>query len=230
MQQQVQQNSNPAGMYGGYGEITELDPTGHWVRKWDLPVECGGLDIDPVTHVIYFANSRAPEFFSLRVDDGESQPRSEGFIKGAQVLGPLVVDSTNRTIYTADPISGSIFSYQLDSHESRILSDSLGAPQALSLSSDGSHLYVADATKHTVWTLLVSQQQGKAVAFSTQYLNQPTGLAPGAIGHLWVADSEMHDVIDLGPSVLSNASKPKKKYKSTDRKRSPGPSNYAHSH
>src|SRR5207248_1931149 len=86
MQQQVQQNSNPAGKYGGYGEITEFDPTGHWVRKWDLPVECGGLDIDPVTHVIYFANSRAPEFFSLRVDDAESQPHSEGFIKGAHAL------------------------------------------------------------------------------------------------------------------------------------------------
>lgn len=208
--QMQQQQSNAPGTYG-YGQITELDSTGHWVRKWDLPVECGGLDIDPTTHVIYFANSRAPEFFSLRVDDPKSQPHTEGFIKGAHVLGPLVIDPARHVLYAADPISGTIFSYQLETHESRILSDTLGAPQALALSEDGMHLYVADVTKHTVWILGVSQQQKEPIAFSTQYLSEPTGLAQGANGHLWVADAELHQVIDLEPSAVSNTGKPKKK-------------------
>jgi DNA-binding beta-propeller fold protein YncE len=228
MQMQQQQQSNAGGMYG-YGQITQIDSAGRWVKRWDLPVECGGIDIDPSTHVIYFANSRAPEFFTLRIDDPKSQPRSEGYIKGAHALGPLVIDSSKHVIYTADPISGNIFSYQLETHESRLLSDAMGAPQALAMSEDGTHLYVADATKHTIWTLAVSQQQKEPVAFSNQLLSQPTGVAQGANGHLWVADAELHQVIDLAPSVVSKSSgKAKRKataHKIVKRSKSTAPPN-----
>ena len=203
--------------YGGAGQIIRMAADGRVLDTWNLPVACGGLDIDPGQHRIYFANSQAGEVFSIDVDQGEPSISRVGFIRGAKSLGPLAVDAGKNKLYTADVLSGTVFSLDLETRESRALSHDFGEPQALALSPDGEELYIADGLKHVVWKLPLPGG-GSPVPFSGQNLGRPIGVAIGTNGHLWVADAGAREVIDLAPSAAQTepgkkASKKKAKKK-----------------
>jgi hypothetical protein len=198
-QQQTMQQNAVSSSPTGYGLITQFTAAGRVVKQWRLPDLCGGFDITR-EHIVYFAGARDPMVFSFSIDDPHPTFTPVGYVKGARTLGPLIFDDVRNRIYTGDVASGTVFMLDPAQHEARVLSTAFAEPQAFALSPDRSDLFIADGSKGVVWRLPLNTIPAQPVPFSNVSFRRPSGLAPGANGHLWVADSLANQCLDVAPA------------------------------
>jgi len=187
-----------------YGLITQYTAKGRMVRTWTTPFPCSGVDSDLTGGMLYIGNAQGSEIMTLRASDPKAEIRLAFWIKGATSLGPLVFDQPRKAVYAAD-VSGTLFAYEIATGVTRVLWSHFAEPQALAISESGSSVYVADGMKHAVWKVSLTSQKPSAEMLATENLRNPTGLALGQPGHLWVSDAESNAIVDVVTNTPAKA-------------------------
>jgi hypothetical protein len=167
--------------YGLTGQVSLYSTTGNLIRSWTLRSGVAGIDFDASDSTLYVASGRTPEIFRITMANG-SQPEFVAQASGSQRLGPILYNSSEKTLLVGDLVMGAIYKVDIANHKSSLLFSGLTSPQALKLSQDGATLYIADAGARSILTYSIAQPKAAPKVFSKlPQFRSPSGLA-------WVAE------------------------------------------
>lgn len=184
------------GLKGGF--IAKFSDTGQLGSTWRSPHALAGLDYDFNKNTIYVASSDTPEIYQTSVYGGEI--KYCGAVVGARQLGPVIFDSTRNQLLIGEVRNGELYSLNLTTHRSHLVTSQLGSPQALLLSSDNRTLFIADALQRKIYRLDLSNANAVPAVFSAdRVFQEPVGLARLSSGAIVVADDRANALFVLSP-------------------------------
>jgi hypothetical protein len=190
------------------GLVIQYSRDGRETHKWSSVGHIfGGLAIDARTQLLYLGSASSADLFTLNVN-AEKPPIFVAHVAGASRLGALALDSDQHRLFVCDVGSGNIHVFDLMHHKSHLLVSGLGDAAALVYEPSQHKLYVADASRHTVWQISVDAVQPKPNALSSaSQLREPRGLALGQNKTLWVADYAARAIFQLSSTgqVIASA-------------------------
>jgi len=178
-----------SGLSQGAGFIDIYDVRGKQTGTWRSTHVLSGVDYSPGNDMIYAASSDSNEIYQVRAGASDDRVAFLSEISGARHLGPVLFDGRRNRLIVGEIDEGQIYALDLKTHRSHLIAHGLGSPQALMLSADANHLYVADSSRRAIYTVDLINENSTPTLFSkaTQF-REPVGLVPLGSGRIGVAD------------------------------------------
>jgi hypothetical protein len=191
--------------------VIQYSSAGELQCEWILPEVSAGLDVDPKNHVVYLSGSATGTVFGLKLLKdacyGSNQLNRVLQIKGAQRLGPIVVDPERQLAFVADVLKGSIYQLDLSRGGAVEIVHSLGQPVALLYNDPQNEMFLADAAGRRIWRINVNRIPVPTPSLVSRdpALEEPSSLAFASDGRLLVGDRRVKVIFTLDNSgqVLS---------------------------
>ncbi len=157
-----------------------------------------GVGVDPARGVGYVANATTYEVFAIALDRRDAAPRYVASIRGASQLGAAAFDPVGRELFVSDADLPRVYGLAVDTGVVREAASFKGAElRALAIDASGRRLLLADAAQEAVWALSLAPA-GRVSRFSAiPQFHDPTGIAVGPAGRVWVADAGAASVFRL---------------------------------
>jgi hypothetical protein len=183
------------------GSVFQYDLDGRLLSTWTAQHILSGLDFDKSANTIYVASYDRPEILCSPISNRGGILQECGEIIGARQLGPVIVDTSRGQLLVGEVQNGEIYSLDLKTHKSRLLTGNLGSPQGLLLSADSKQLLIADAIRRKIYRLDLSRPTAAPVEFSSESVfREPVGLALLSSGSIVVADDRANALFILSPT------------------------------
>ena len=175
-----------AGAQAGQGAVLMYSLDGKQLKSWSLQNVCSGIDFGVATHSAYVATSDSSEIYQLDASGSESTYVTR--IADATRLGPLAFDEARKEIYVADVARGRVYQYSTTTKSAKLLVGDLSAPTAVTFDPESRRLYIADPGRRAIFTVDTKSRNPSAVAFASDSLKAPYGLALISRSRIAVAD------------------------------------------
>lgn len=141
--------------------------------------------------------------FAADMSKQGTRPQPWVTIPGTRPVTALFVESASRRLFATRAESGELWAIDLDDdplHPRRV-SSSLGWPMAMGYGRQSKKLYVTDARNERIWALDCEGRCGEpAVFYQAESLRNPTALAVGLDGTVWLGDREEQTLTTLTPT------------------------------
>jgi DNA-binding beta-propeller fold protein YncE len=188
-----------SGESGGHARIYDYDLSGNLKKTYDLPTIGTGFDIDTETHLIYVASSLSNEIFRINMTTGIADTFTR--IKGAESLGPVVINTERKSLYVADQKNGVLYEANLATGSYSTIATRLGEPTGLAFDAQFQILYIAEAERGRVFRVDTKTKNNQVTTIET-HLSTLTGVAPGPVGNFFVSDRDTNTVYYLNPKGI----------------------------
>lgn len=183
------------------GVLAKYSLAGKQEQTWFGRTGFAGVAIDTLHHTIYLGDAVTGEISSLSIDGSSTSPSFFAEISGVARLGPLAVDGVGQRVFAADVGGGTIYVLDLHTRKSHLLASGMGEPAAISYDAEQKVLYVADASRHCIWTISTDSPKSTTSIFSSApELREPRGITVDEQHTVWVADHGALAVFKLSAS------------------------------
>jgi DNA-binding beta-propeller fold protein YncE len=176
-------------------------------RSWIARTLLTGIVPDPEGHRLFLSGGLTNQIYLFDWNDPAASPtKSFATVPGAQLLGPLALDTDRHLLYAGDQRTGAIFVIDVNSRSVSQLGQIAGQPNALAFDSAHRTLYVADSVGRKVWTFAISDNAVKPRVFShSPDFLQPVAIAIDPRGTVWVGDLQSNAIFRLSPNGAATA-------------------------
>lgn len=148
----------------------------------------GGLARDASNRTLYLCDLNSGQIFRIGLLDPTLKPTYILTIQG-KFVGPIAVNSTGDRLFAVDLALGVVYSADLIHGQVKSLPGSVGQATAIAFDTATSRLFVADGAGNRIWLYNLNSTHSMPEIFvEGNGLNQPTGLALGNSGSIWVVN------------------------------------------
>jgi hypothetical protein len=189
------------GMALGNIWVVRMDlSSGVWMQKMVAGGTSAGIAFDPNSQLLFLSSANVRAIYSMNAGLANPSQWAPVF-NSAESIGSLAVDPAGQRLLVGEAFSGVIYALPLGAGRQSTLVQGMGTVNSLSVDSSRNLLYVADAGRHTVWSVpLAGDGPRKLRAFyHSDELKAVSGVAADAQSNVWVALFSKPDVVVLGP-------------------------------
>lgn len=169
----------------GYRQLNQMRLAG------DECYTAAAFDVPGKQVYLSLITEEGPSLHAAEMTEDLPRPRKITFFPGSLPATTLFYEATGRRLFAAQAESGELWAVDPEESEPRVrlLAEDLGWPLALGYSKPAQRLYVTDAKNQRLWSLECSGQcQEPTVFLQSESLENPTTLAVGLDGTLWLGD------------------------------------------
>jgi len=179
---------------GDNGLIRRYDLDGQQLEVYRVPFLGAGFDIDVNGHRLFVANSLTNEIASIDLISGRAAIFTK--VEGGHNLGPLVVSLGKGSLFVADQRTGVVIEVAMRDGQTKGSVTSVEIPVALAFDEQYQTLFVANAQNGEIVRASIGARNRILKPIETN-LRTVTGVAPGPLGSVFVADADTLAVYNI---------------------------------
>jgi sugar lactone lactonase YvrE len=179
--------------------ILQVDAQGKELRRWRLPNGFpAGITADASKEILYVTDLQAPSVYTIRLADKNGIAQFLAEVPRVNRLSAIAIAPTGH-LFVADAFEGKIYRMAPPLYQPTVLASDLGEPSAIAVSPNGRILYVADRSRHCVWSIRLDAANPRPTRFWSDNLRAPSAVGVGANGAVWIGDRVTDAVLGVTP-------------------------------
>lgn len=186
----------------GSGRIYVFFQDSRRSQYWSVKSVCGGVDVDPRTHTVYFADLLYGRLMSLDLNNPSAGEKYVAMLPKTSVPSAVVFDGNNARVFVADNGNGNVYLVNLGSRTGTLLTQIKNtSPSALVYDNSTKTLYVGEASAGRIYSIALDKKPITAKLFaSNARLRQLSGLSLRPNGELFVSDVQQETIFTVSRS------------------------------